>query len=253
MRTPVICFVMIFIALSAVGQQLAMGPNGVVRQDNVQVLETRIGPRTYGTGSSTAYTVSAFGFGGFDSSTTFNWSNGRYLTGGPEFVAPVILPEGALVNEIEVDACDSSATGNVSAFLTRCPSPENGACFNIAFANTGFSATPGCNVFSTVFTPITIDNIHNSYIFEVLDTIDGTATTVAAARLYYKLQISPDPATATFADVPVGHPFHRFVEALVAAGITGGCGNGNYCPDAPITRGQMAVFLSAALGLHWAP
>ena len=45
----------------------------------------------------------------------------------------------------------------------------------------------------------------------------------------------------------------EFVEALVASGITAGCGNGNFCPDAPLTRGQMAVFLSKALGLHWPP
>jgi hypothetical protein len=24
-----------------------------------------------------------------------------------------------------------------------------------------------------------------------------------------------------------------------------------YCPDNPVTRGQMAVFLATALGLHW--
>jgi hypothetical protein len=42
-------------------------------------------------------------------------------------------------------------------------------------------------------------------------------------------------------------------EALLAAGITGGCGGGAYCPDSPVTRGQMAVFLSRALGLHFAP
>ena len=31
-----------------------------------------------------------------------------------------------------------------------------------------------------------------------------------------------------------------------------GCGDGsNYCPDAALTRGQMAVFLAKALGLHW--
>jgi hypothetical protein len=51
--------------------------------------------------------------------------------------------------------------------------------------------------------------------------------------------------------VPVGHPQLQFVEALVAAGITAGCGGGNFCPDAPVTRGQMAVFLAAALGLHF--
>jgi hypothetical protein len=67
----------------------------------------------------------------------------------------------------------------------------------------------------------------------------------------YKLQVSPAPASATFADVPTSHPYFRFVEALVNAGITSGCGGGNYCPNTPITRGEMAVFLAAALGLHY--
>lgn len=33
------------------------------------------------------------------------------------------------------------------------------------------------------------------------------------------------------------------IEALFAAGITKGCGPGRYCPDDPVTRGQMAAFL----------
>jgi hypothetical protein len=49
----------------------------------------------------------------------------------------------------------------------------------------------------------------------------------------------------------VSHPYHRFIEALAAAGISGGCGGGLYCVDNPITRGEMAVFLAAALGLHF--
>ena len=67
----------------------------------------------------------------------------------------------------------------------------------------------------------------------------------------YHLTVSPSPAVATFGDVPTNHPFFQYVEALAASGITAGCGNGNFCPDAPLTRGQMAVFLSKALGLHW--
>jgi hypothetical protein len=47
-------------------------------------------------------------------------------------------------------------------------------------------------------------------------------------RVYYQLQVSPAPAVATFNDVPTGHPFFRFVEALAASGITAGCGGGNY-------------------------
>ena len=60
-----------------------------------------------------------------------------------------------------------------------------------------------------------------------------------------------DLATATFPDVPTSHPFFQYVEALYAAGITAGYGNGSFGVNDPISRGQMAVFLSVALGLHW--
>ena len=65
--------------------------------------------------------------------------------------------------------------------------------------------------------------------------------------------MSPPPGTATFTDVPTSHIFYQYIEALAASGITSGCGGGNFCPDTFLTRGQMAVFLSRALGLHWAP
>src|SRR5438445_9590336 len=48
---------------------------------------------------------------------------------------------------------------------------------------------------------------------------------------------------ADFLDVPASHAFHAFVEKIFRHGITAGCGGGNYCPDAPVTRAQMAVFL----------
>ena len=38
------------------------------------------------------------------------------------------------------------------------------------------------------------------------------------------------------------------IEAIVAAGITVGCSQGLYCPSAPITRAEMAVFLLRAIG-----
>jgi hypothetical protein len=74
---------------------------------------------------------------------------------------------------------------------------------------------------------------------------------IHAVRLLYRRQVSPPPAVATFSDVPTSHPFFQFVEALAASGITVGCGTDIYCPEAPLTRGQMAVFLAKALGLHW--
>jgi len=66
----------------------------------------------------------------------------------------------------------------------------------------------------------------------------------------------PPPATGTiFGDVTVNTSFADWIEQLYAEGITGGCLGGSpplYCPDSALTRGQMAVFLSKALGLHWA-
>ncbi|HYH44159.1 MAG TPA: S-layer homology domain-containing protein [Thermoanaerobaculia bacterium] len=50
----------------------------------------------------------------------------------------------------------------------------------------------------------------------------------------------------TFLDVAPDFWAWRFVEAIENAGVTGGCGSGNFCPATVVSRGQMAVFLLAA-------
>jgi hypothetical protein len=50
----------------------------------------------------------------------------------------------------------------------------------------------------------------------------------------------------TFLDVPINHFAWRFVEAVENRGVSSGCGSGNYCPEASVTREQMAVFLLLA-------
>jgi len=58
----------------------------------------------------------------------------------------------------------------------------------------------------------------------------------------------PPPCTGqVFGDVPCsGGPFDPWIEELASLQITGGCGSGNYCPGATVTRQQMAVFLLKA-------
>jgi hypothetical protein len=72
-------------------------------------------------------------------------------------------------------------------------------------------------------------------------------------RLRWRREVSPAPQSATFADVPTNHQFFQWIEALSASGITAGCDDNPplFCPDRNLTRGEMAVFLSKALGLHW--
>jgi len=59
------------------------------------------------------------------------------------------------------------------------------------------------------------------------------------------------PAGVTFLDVPSTGFAHAQIEAITAAGITGGCTAGpppQFCPDDTITRAQMAVFIITAIG-----
>jgi hypothetical protein len=68
-------------------------------------------------------------------------------------------------------------------------------------------------------------------------------------RAKYGSSYTPPPASGVFADAPLGSFAVAFIEQLAAEGITAGCGGGNYCPNAKVTRDQMAVFLVRTFGL----
>jgi hypothetical protein len=96
-----------------------------------------------------------------------------------------------------------------------------------------------------------MDNSMNNYDISVAVTGTDATTRFQAVRIAYMLQISPAPGMATFSDVPVGAPFFQEIEALAAAGISAGFGDGTFRPNNPVTRGAVAAFLARALGLHW--
>ncbi|HTO75205.1 MAG TPA: S8 family serine peptidase [Thermoanaerobaculia bacterium] len=58
----------------------------------------------------------------------------------------------------------------------------------------------------------------------------------------------PDAKGGVFDDVPLGTFLGDWIEEFAAEGYTTGCGNGDYCPDAPISRAAAAVFLLR--GMH---
>lgn len=58
------------------------------------------------------------------------------------------------------------------------------------------------------------------------------------------------PPTGTdYFDDDDGTTHEQNINRVAAAGITSGCGPGTYCPNANVSRGQMASFLARALGL----
>jgi plastocyanin len=170
-------------------------------------------------------------------------------TAPQEVQAGVQLPSGAKITGLEITGCDDDDAHDMVAALLECPDPS-AQCTTIATA--GSNGQPGCDFFAStgVTTQTNVDNLTNTYALDLM--IGGQFLKFRNVRIFYQRLVSPAPATATFADVPTNNQFFKVIEALAASGITQGCGNGNFCPNDPVTRGSMASFLARALGLFWA-
>ena len=177
-------------------------------------------------------------------------------TGEGEFSAHVPLEAGARISAISCEF-HTHLTDEAHVHLRRqlqppgnfLPVDEDLSHIHPAVGAVAYAQVTG-SLNHTVQTRV--GNATAYYFVDVIMGNDGTnELRFRGCRITWSRQVSPAPATARFTDVPTTHPMFRFVEALAAAGITGGCTASTFCPDAPLTRGQMAVFLSVALGLHF--
>ena len=227
-------------------------------------------PQTYGTAQVTYLHFTAADF--ITSVSSFGWgfSGTGGLCSGVTYLnslsAPLHLPGGAKVVYLELDFYDINATYATYAELLECDYngqscsryPAAGAgpvdCLTAGYICSGNAYSGGDGTLSVNLAPenITVDTL-NGYNLVAGNASGDCSTEINGMILGYVLQVSPPPVSADFDDVPTNHPYFRFIEALYKAGITGGCRADPpmYCPDKPITRGEMAVFLSLALGLQW--
>jgi hypothetical protein len=218
-------------------------------------------PATYGTSQESFYTIGEWEFAPIRSVQTY-WDTGaggvnllRYSTnpaGG--FIAPVHVPDGAMLTTVTYNVCDSSTTDQHWSIGLVSAANLNGQVSNVGPTVISLSnvANP-CVAYMQDISGLqfVVDSQSSRLAIMAVTPAADITNAIAGVTVGYRLQVSPAPGTATFGDVPTGHPFFQYVEALAKSGITGGCGSGNYCPDSPLTRGQMAVFLSKALGLQW--
>jgi hypothetical protein len=234
-------------------------------------------PKTFGGQDLQVVTVPHWSFQPFNDGTSyFNvlgfGDNYRHPTAGVALlVAPIdagMVRNGAVIERVDFFVRDATASADADMQFDLCRSwmhldgsSPSGDCLSTQTT----SGSPGDTVVTLqpnltvrysgdVDTDGTDDAAY--YVLSARFGVNGnfdytTNLRLRGARILYRRQISPAAGTATFNDMPTSHPFFQFVEALAASGITAGCGSGNYCPDAPLTRGQMAVFLSKALGLYW--
>jgi hypothetical protein len=213
------------------------------------------GDQDWGTSTDIVYTAFAHEFNLFQGvEAAMNGTTaGRVCGTAPcGWLGTLHLPTGASIRAVELSACDGDAVQQVQFALFSTTKVPAGPVSIVPFQGTGTAATPGCSTFVfTLPTPVTVQNNTLGYILDVTEN-PGTNIQWNQFRVRYRLQVSAAPATATFPnDVPTSHPFFRFVEAMAASGLTGGCATGSFCPDTAVTRGQLSVFLSSALGLHF--
>jgi hypothetical protein len=82
------------------------------------------------------------------------------------------------------------------------------------------------------------------------DLVTRAQMAVFLLRAKHGRNYVPPAATGTvFNDVAANSFAAAWIEQLFTEGITGGCGNGSYCPGDPVSRGQMAVFMTRTFSL----
>jgi S-layer homology domain len=168
----------------------------------------------------------------------------------PYMAAPVRLPAGVVITAISTSHCAENDGDIVFGLYDNA---EGGAGGGTVVAGP-IAGLDDCGGIVAGIPPYTYtgNDGHPLYlvVFFAGGQTDGS-TKFNNVAIRYRRVVSPAPAQGTFADVPPSDFGFQFVEALAASGITGGCGNGGYCPDSPVTRRQMAIFIAKALGLNW--
>jgi hypothetical protein len=165
--------------------------------------------------------------------------------------AQIQLPPRVTIESIRYWAVDSNAVDDMafSVIQTCEPSAAGGATTTTILATGSTSGSSGFQGGLLAGGGMAINT--RDCTIKARVTFNGTTgLTFQKLRVEWRRTVSIAPAVATFADVPVPHFYFRYIEALAASGVTAGCGGGLYCPNDPVTRAQMAVFLSVALGLY---
>jgi hypothetical protein len=191
-----------------------------------------------------------------DTSIVYDIYGYVHLSGGSSGTlnARIPLPRGAVLQGVDTHVYDNSAS-DFTVYVGTYYNYTSPTYATIdSWTLTGISGYGG--FYHALASPHTIDPTYGTYaqgFYQIIVTIPDKSANMRfkGVKIYYSLQLSPAPGSATFNDVPTSHIFFSYVEALASSGITTGCTSTLYCPDNPVTRGQMAKFLSSALGLNW--
>jgi len=197
---------------------------------------------------------------GSQTGTATSDGSGRYSftvpSGGDYTVTPAITgfsfsPSNAAFNHLSGNQtasfaaeCDASISP-AAVYLDS--SSQTGPVLNV-------TATAGCTwtVAGGDFVSITAGASgtgNGSVSFRVTANSSGAVRTGAITLGSQTVTVTQRATADVFADVPPPAYYFDFADVMYQSGITSGCSSSplDYCPDSTTTRGQMAVFLIAAI------
>jgi hypothetical protein len=177
-------------------------------------------------------------------------SAGRYIPADQQqfFWTSLLLPPGAIVEYIGINNLNDGTPLVVGAAIYG--RADSGGLNYVAgtsnTAHTDWQTDINTSPFGKALTfPTSI-----AYLLRLEFDASPNPQYIGSVQVWWRTTVSV-PLQQTFNDVPESDFGFEYIEALAASGITGGCGGGNYCPDNPVTRRQMAIFLAKALGLNY--
>jgi len=232
------------LALGASAQTPPEGPGARTAEDTWGIQDdsfTVLGAAEFLPRSSSAVTYS------FNTTTGFVHADGTGYT----MVAPLAVPNGVMLKDMLVVACDDDGTDGFSVILSECVNLDANCAFDVDFSvASGDAAMPGCAYFAADPPAAKAMQTWPRTYFVSLST-GGTTKIRSVAMRWQRRVTGLSSGVVIFNDVLAGHPYKQYIDALGTSGISMGCGGGKYCPDNPVTRGQLAVFLARALGLYF--
>lgn len=119
-----------------------------------------------------------------------------------------------------------------SAWLTFAYSCSTGICYSSTIQGIG-SGTINYKVAASTDSTNRAGNVNISVLTTPFVITEGAANACTSCNV-------------SFNDVTTSDIFRDYIQSIACAGITQGCGSGNYCPTAYVIRGQMAAFIVRA-------
>ena len=178
-------------------------------------------------------------------------SGGRYIPANQQqfFWTALTLPPGSVVDYIGINNLNDGTPLVVGAALYS-RLDEGYLFYLVGTSNTPHTAWQ-TDINAAPFNQHLFYPESEAYLLRLEFDASANPQYIGAVQVWWRTPVSPASGIPIFNDVPGTDPGYEYIQALASSGITGGCGGGNFCPDNPVTRRQMAIFLAKALGLNY--